>query len=123
MGLILAFTGAIELKLFGAQIYVADLVGIAMVRLMAAIMTGIVMAGRTGGAFAAQLGTMQVNEEIDVVGRWSRYHPWSFWCCRVNGGLGSDDASTVPLCQFHGDTGGYGGSGMAARYQPSGILS
>ncbi len=67
VGLILAFTGAIELKLFGAQIYVADLVGIAMVRLMAAIMTGIVMAGRTGGAFAAQLGTMQVNEEIDAL--------------------------------------------------------
>ena len=64
VGLILAFIGAIQLKLFGAQIYVADLVGIAMVRLMAAIMTGIVMAGRTGGAFAAQLGTMQVNQEI-----------------------------------------------------------
>ena len=48
-GLILAFTGAIQLKLFGAQIYVAALVGISMVRLMAAIMTGIVMAGRTGG--------------------------------------------------------------------------
>ncbi len=48
VGLILAFIGAIQLRLFGAEIYVADLVGIAMVRLMAAIMTGIVMAGRTG---------------------------------------------------------------------------
>jgi phospholipid/cholesterol/gamma-HCH transport system permease protein len=67
VGLILAFIGTIQLKLFGAQIYVADLVGIAMVRLMAAIMTGIVMAGRTGGAFAAQLGTMQVNQEIDAL--------------------------------------------------------
>jgi phospholipid/cholesterol/gamma-HCH transport system permease protein len=67
VGLILAFIGAIQLSLFGAQIYVADLVGIAMVRLMAAIMTGIVMAGRTGGAFAAQLGTMQVNQEIDAL--------------------------------------------------------
>jgi phospholipid/cholesterol/gamma-HCH transport system permease protein len=67
VGLILAFVGAIQLLLFGAQIYVADLVGIAMVRLMAAIMTGIVMAGRTGGAFAAQLGTMQVNQEIDAL--------------------------------------------------------
>ncbi len=67
VGLILAFIGAIQLKLFGAQIYVADLVGIAMVRLMAAIMTGIVMAGRTGGAFAAQLGAMQVNQEIDAL--------------------------------------------------------
>jgi phospholipid/cholesterol/gamma-HCH transport system permease protein len=67
VGMILAFVGGIELKMFGAQIYVADLVGIAMVRLMAAIMTGIVMAGRTGGAFAAQLGTMQVNQEIDAL--------------------------------------------------------
>jgi phospholipid/cholesterol/gamma-HCH transport system permease protein len=67
VGLILAFVGAIQQELFGAQIYVADLVGIAMVRLMAAIMTGIVMAGRTGGAFAAQLGTMQVNQEIDAL--------------------------------------------------------
>ncbi len=67
VGVILAFIGAIQLALFGAEIYVADLVGIAMVRLMAAIMTGIVMAGRTGGAFAAQLGTMQVNQEIDAL--------------------------------------------------------
>ncbi|BHH86096.1 MlaE family ABC transporter permease [Desulforhopalus sp. 52FAK] len=67
VGLILAFVGAIQLQLFGAELYVADLVGIAMVRLMAAIMTGIVMAGRTGGAFAAQLGTMQVNQEIDAL--------------------------------------------------------
>ena len=67
VGLILAFVGAIQLKAFGAQIYVADLVGIAMVRVMGAIMTGIIMAGRTGAAFAAQLGTMQVNEEIDAL--------------------------------------------------------
>ena len=67
VGLILAFVGIIQLKLFGAQIYVADLVGIAMIRQMGAIMTGIIMAGRTGAAFAAQLGTMQVNEEIDAL--------------------------------------------------------
>ena len=67
VGMILAFVGAIELKMFGAEIYVANLVGVAMIRLMAAIMTGIVMAGRTGGAFAAQLGTMQVNQEIDAL--------------------------------------------------------
>ncbi|MDQ1333082.1 MAG: phospholipid/cholesterol/gamma-HCH transport system permease protein [Thermodesulfobacteriota bacterium] len=66
VGLILAFVGAIQLMLFGAQIYVADLVGIAMVRVMGAVMTGIIMAGRTGAAFAAQLGTMEVNEEIDA---------------------------------------------------------
>ena len=67
VGLILAFVGAIQLKMFGAQIFVADVVGIGMVRVMGAIMTGIIMAGRTGAAFAAQLGTMQVNEEIDAL--------------------------------------------------------
>ncbi len=67
VGLILAFIGAIQLKLFGAQIYVASLVGIGMVRALAAVMTGIIMAGRTGASFAAQLGTMQVNEEIDAL--------------------------------------------------------
>lgn len=67
VGLILAFVGAIQLEMFGAQIYVADLVGIAMLRVMGAIMAGIVMAGRTGAAFAAQIGTMQVNEEIDAL--------------------------------------------------------
>lgn len=67
VGLILAFVASIQLQLFGAQIYVADVVGIGMVRVMGAIMTGIIMAGRTGASFAAQLGTMQVNEEIDAL--------------------------------------------------------
>ncbi len=67
VGVILALIGAIQLAIFGAEIFVANLVGISMVRLMAPIITGIVMAGRTGGAFAAQLGTMQVNQEIDAL--------------------------------------------------------
>ena len=67
VGLILAFVGAIQLKMFGAQIYIANLVGIAMVRVMGAVMTGIIMAGRTGAAFAAQIGTTEVNEEIDAL--------------------------------------------------------
>ena len=67
VGLILAFVGAVQLAMFGAQIFIANLVGIAMAREMAAIMTGIIMAGRTGAAYAAQLGTMQVNEEIDAL--------------------------------------------------------
>lgn len=67
VGLILAYIGAIQLRQFGAQIYVADLVGIAMSREMGAIMVGIIMSGRTAAAFAAQLGTMQVNEEIDAL--------------------------------------------------------
>jgi len=67
VGLILAFIGAVQLMMFGAQIFVADLVGIAMVRVMGAVMVGVIMAGRTGAAFAAQIGTMQVNEEIDAL--------------------------------------------------------
>jgi phospholipid/cholesterol/gamma-HCH transport system permease protein len=67
VGVILAFLGSIQLLQFGAQIYVADLVGIGMARDMAAMMVGIILSGRTGAAFAAQLGTMQVNEEIDAL--------------------------------------------------------
>lgn len=66
VGVILAFVGAVQLKQFGAQIYVADLVGIAIVHEMGAMMTGIIMAGRTGAAFAAQLGTMKVTQELDA---------------------------------------------------------
>ena len=67
VGLILAFVGSVQLKLFGAQIYVANLVAIGMTREMGAMMAAIIMAGRTGASFAAQLGTMQVNEEIDAL--------------------------------------------------------
>jgi len=67
VGLILAFVGAVQLLQFGAQIYVANLVGLGMAREMGAMMTAIIMAGRTGAAFAAQLGTMRVNQEIDAL--------------------------------------------------------
>ena len=67
VGVILAFIGAQQLRQFGAQIYVANLVSVAMLREMGAVMAGVIMAGRTGAAFAAQLGTMQVNEEIDAL--------------------------------------------------------
>lgn len=64
VGLILAFVGAIQLAKYGSEIFVADLVGLAMVREMGAMMVAIVMAGRTGAAFSAELGSMKVNEEI-----------------------------------------------------------
>jgi phospholipid/cholesterol/gamma-HCH transport system permease protein len=67
VGMILAFVGAVQLTRFGAQIYVADLVAVAMVREMGCIMTAIIMAGRTGSGFAAQLGTMRVTQEIDAL--------------------------------------------------------
>lgn len=67
VGLILAFVGAMQLKTFGAGIYVSSMVALGMTRIMAAIMVGIIMAGRTGSSYAATLGTMQVNEEIDAL--------------------------------------------------------
>lgn len=67
MGMIFAFVGVMQLAPFGVGIYTADLVAIAMVREMAPIMTAILMAGRTGAAYAAQIGTMKVNEEIDAL--------------------------------------------------------
>lgn len=66
-GLIIAFIGVIQLQKFAADIYVADLVGLATTRELAAVMAGVIMAGRTGAAFAAQIGSMQVNEEIDAL--------------------------------------------------------
>jgi len=67
IGAVLAFVGAVELQQFGAAIYVADLVGIGVLRELGPLMTGIVMTGRTGAAFAATLGTMTVNEEVDAL--------------------------------------------------------
>ena len=67
IGLILAFVGAAQLKLFGAQIYVASLVAIASIRIMGAMMTGVIMAGRTGAAYAATIGAMAANEELDAM--------------------------------------------------------
>lgn len=67
VGMILAYLGSIQLRQWGAQVYVANLVALGMVREMGALMTAVIMAGRTGAAYAAQLGTMQVNEEIDAL--------------------------------------------------------
>ncbi len=67
VGTILAFMGAVQLEQFGATVYIANLVGIGMLRDMGAMMTGIIMAGRTGAAFAAQLGAMNVSQEIDAL--------------------------------------------------------
>lgn len=66
VGLILAFVGSVQLALVGAEIYVADAVAIGMLRQMGALMTAVIIAGRTGAAYAAQLGSMQLNEEIDA---------------------------------------------------------
>jgi phospholipid/cholesterol/gamma-HCH transport system permease protein len=67
IGAVLAFVGAVQLQQFGAAIYVANLVAIGVARELSSLMTGIVMAGRTGASFAAVLGTMTVNEEVDAL--------------------------------------------------------
>ena len=67
MGLIMAFQAAVPLARFGAQIYVANLIGLSILREMGPLMTAIVVAGRSGSAFAAELGTMKVREEIDAL--------------------------------------------------------
>jgi phospholipid/cholesterol/gamma-HCH transport system permease protein len=67
MGLIMAFQAAIPMRQFGAEIYVANLVGLSMVRELGPLMTAVVLAGRSGSSFAAELGTMKINEEIDAL--------------------------------------------------------
>ncbi|WP_411827892.1 MlaE family ABC transporter permease [Luteolibacter sp. AS25] len=67
IGMILAFVGNVQLANFGASLYVADLVGIAMLREMGVMMTAIIMSGRTGAAFAAHIGSMNANQEIDAL--------------------------------------------------------
>lgn len=67
LGLIIAFMSSLQLKQFGANIYVASLVAVAMVSELGPIMTAIIVAGRSGSAFAAEIGTMKVNEEVDAL--------------------------------------------------------
>jgi phospholipid/cholesterol/gamma-HCH transport system permease protein len=67
VGMIFGYIGVQQLAQFGARVYVASLVGLAMTIQMGALVTAIVLAGRTGAAYAAQIGTMQVNEEIDAL--------------------------------------------------------
>ena len=77
IGLILAFVGNVQLANFGASLYVADLVGIAMVREMGVVMTAIIMSGRTGAAFAAHIGSMNANQEIDALKTFG-FNPFDF---------------------------------------------
>jgi phospholipid/cholesterol/gamma-HCH transport system permease protein len=67
VGFVMAFQGAVQLKQFGANIYVADLVGLSICREMGPLMTAIILCGRSGAAFAAEIGSMKVSEEIDAL--------------------------------------------------------
>lgn len=67
IGFVMAYQSALQLKQFGASIYVADLVGVSMTRELGPLMTAIILCGRTGAAFSAELGTMKVSEEVDAL--------------------------------------------------------
>lgn len=67
VGLVMAFQAAIPMRMFGAELYVANLIGISMVRELGPLMTAIILAGRSASAFAAEIGTMRINEEIDAL--------------------------------------------------------
>ena len=109
VGMILAFLGALQLKLFGAEIYIADIVGIGMVREMGAMMAGIIMAGRTGASYASSIGTMQVNEEIDALIT-SGIHPIDFLILPRLLAL----ALMMPLLCLYSDFIGIAGGGIVA---------
>jgi phospholipid/cholesterol/gamma-HCH transport system permease protein len=107
VGMILAFIGGVQLSLFGAEIYVANLVALGMAREMGAMMAAIIMAGRTGAAFAAELGTMQVNEEIDAL-RTLGIPPMEFLVLPRLLGL----ATMMPLLAVYADFFGILGGGI-----------
>jgi phospholipid/cholesterol/gamma-HCH transport system permease protein len=67
MGIVIAYQGATQLRRYGANIFVADLVGLAMLRELSPLLTAIIVAGRSGSAYAAQIGTMKVTEEVDAL--------------------------------------------------------
>lgn len=67
LGIVIAYQGGIQLRQYGASLFVADLVGLSMVRELAPLITAIIVAGRTGSAYTAQIGTMQVTEEVDAL--------------------------------------------------------
>ena len=110
VGMILAFVGAVQLKLFGAQIFIADLVGLGMAREMGAMMTAILMAGRTGAAYAAELGSMTVNDEIDAL-RTSGFSPMEFLVIPRIVAL----VVTIPLLCLYSDILGMIGGALVAQ--------
>jgi len=77
IGVVVAYQSAVQLKLYGANIYIIDMVGIAVLRELAPLITAIVVAGRSGSAYAAQIGVMKITEEIDAM-RTMGFDPYAF---------------------------------------------
>jgi len=109
IGVILGFVGGLELRNFGATIYMADLVGIAMVRELGCIMTAIIMSGRTGAAFAAEIGSMKVNQEVDAL-KTLGFSPMDFLVMPRMLAL----VLMMPLLTAYGNVMGMMGGGMLA---------
>ena len=80
LGVVVAYQGAEQLRIFGANIFVVDLVGLSMLREFAPLITAIIVAGRSGSAYAAQIGTMVVTEEMDASAP-SALRRKTCWCC------------------------------------------
>ncbi|MGE5180690.1 MAG: ABC transporter permease [Acidobacteriota bacterium] len=122
VGFVIAFQSAEELRIFGANVYVADLVGVSMTRELGPLMTAIIVAGRSGAAFAAELGTMRVSEEIDAL-RTMGFQPLPYLVLPRVLAL----AIVAPLLTLVGDVVGvFGGATVAARsldITPDGYLS
>ena len=81
IGVVLAYQGADQLRQFGAEIFVVNLLGISILREIGILMTAIIVAGRSGCAFTAQIGTMKVNQEVERCARWASTRS-RCWCCR-----------------------------------------
>jgi hypothetical protein len=120
LGFIIAFESAQRLADFGAQIYVANTITVVMVREMGPLMTAILLAGRSASAFAAEIGTMKVNEELNALETLG-LSPIRFWSFRASW-LGSGGAAADLLLDPHGCGGrrvGHAGSGFFADAHPS----
>ncbi len=122
VGFVIAFQSAEELRIFGANVYVADLVGVSMTRELGPLMTAIIVAGRSGAAFAAELGTMRVSEEIDAL-RTLGFRPLPYLVLPRVLAL----AIVAPVLTLVGDVVGVvGGAAVAARslgITPNGYLA
>ena len=111
IGIVLAYQGADQLRRFGAQVFTVNLVGVSVLREMGILLTSIIVAGRTGSAFTAQIGTMQVNEEIDAL-RTLGLDPLDVLVLpRVLALM-----VALPLLAFYSDIMALMGSGLAAVY-------
>ncbi len=105
IGLIIAFMSSLQLKQFGANVYVASLVAVAIVRELGPIMTAILVAGRSASAFAAEIGTMMVNDEVDALVTMG-FDPIRFLVVPETDRHRAGSAAPDPLCRSLRDPGG-----------------